>query len=178
MQTWFECGVLLQKIDQGGYERKVTDNYLFDAVSFTDAETRVYEQMKQITKGEFRVKNIKQSNITEILSFETGEWWYKAKISLVTIDEEAGREKKASNYILIMAGNINEALTRLETGLEYMLVPYTIDSIAITTIADVFPYNLAEGVAKMEANEPTPNLPLLRDGLSKEGNCDEDDDNE
>lgn len=150
MQTWFECGVQLLKIDNNGFERKVTDNYLFDAVSFTDAETRVYEQMPQITHGEFRVKNIKQSNITEILSFENGEWWYKAKISLVTIDEAAGREKKISQYILVMADDIKEALTRLEEGLAHMLVPYTVDSIGITTIADVFPYDLADGVAKME----------------------------
>lgn len=171
MQTWYECRVRSLKVDQGGFEKKVTDTYLLDAVSYTDAEARVYEIMPTITKGEFQVVKISPSTITEIINNADGEWWWKAKISLVTIDEEGGREKKASNYILIMAGNINEALTRLETGLEYMLVPYTIDSIAITTIADVFPYNLAEGVAKMEENEPTPNP-------SQEVNNEEEDDNE
>lgn len=142
MQTWYECKVKYLKIDQGGFERKVNDNYLLDAVSFTDAETRIFEQMNEITNGEFQVLNIKKSNITEILSKEEGEWWYKAKISLVTIDEEAGKEKKVVNYILVMADDITQALKRLEEGLSYMLVPYVVTAIQLSTIAEVFPYDL------------------------------------
>lgn len=141
-QTWFECKVKYLKIDQGGYERKVSDNYLIDAVSFTDAETRLFEQMQEITSGEFQVMNIKKSNLSEIISKEDGEWWYKAKISLITIDEEGGKEKKVNNYILIMADDLNQALKRLEEGLAYMLVPYVVTSIQLSTIAEVFPYDL------------------------------------
>jgi len=142
MQTWFECRVKYLKIDQGGFERKVNDNYLLDAVSFTDAEKRIFEEMQEITRGEFHVQNIKKSNISEIISKEEGEWWYKAKISLVTIDEEGGKEKKITNYILIMADDLSQALKRLEDGLSYMLVPYVVTSIQLSTIAEVFPYDL------------------------------------
>ena len=86
--------------------------------------------------------NIKKSNISEIISKEDGEWWYKAKISLVTIDEEGGKEKKINNYILIMADDLNQALKRLEEGLSYMLVPYVVTAIQLSTIAEVFPYDL------------------------------------
>lgn len=141
-QTWFECKVKYHKIDQGGYDRKVSDNYLIDAVSFTDAETRLFEQMQEITSGEFQVMNIKKSNISEVISKEEGEWWYKAKISLITIDEEGGKEKKVNNYILIMADDLNQALKRLEEGLAYMLVPYVVVAIQLSTIAEVFPYDL------------------------------------
>ena len=140
MQTWFECKVKYMKIDQGGHERKVNDSYLLDAVSFTDAETRIFQQMQVLTNGEFQVVNIKKSNITEIISDDNGEWWYKAKISLITIDEEAGREKKVNNYVLVMADDINDGLKKLEKGLEYMLVPYVVTSIALSPIAEVFPY--------------------------------------
>ena len=153
MQTWYECKVKYLKIDQGGYERKVNDNYLIDAISFTDAETRIFEQMHQITRGEFQVVNIKRSNITEILPFENGEWWYKAKISLVTIDEEAGKEKKVNQYILIMADELKEALTRLEKGMEYMLVPYVVTAIQLSTIADVFPYHPEDSVKPQPKKE-------------------------
>lgn len=141
MQTWYECKVKYLKIDQGGHERKVNDNYLLDAISYTDAEARIFQQMHELTNGEFQVMNIKKSNITEVIPSETGEWWFKAKISLVTIDEEAGKEKKINNYILIMADDINHALKRLDEGLAYMLVPYAATSIQLSTIAEVFPYD-------------------------------------
>ena len=85
MQTWYECKVKYLKIDQGGFERKVNDNYLIDAVSYTDAETRIYDIMKELTRGDFQVMNIKRSNISEVISPDNGEWWYKAKISFVSI---------------------------------------------------------------------------------------------
>jgi len=153
MQTWYECKVRYLKIDQGGFEQKVNDNYLIDAVSFTDAESRIFQQMAQITRGEIQVANIKRSNLTEIIPDENGEWWYKAKISIVTIDEEKGKEKKVNQYILIMANDLKEALARLEKGLEYMLVPYVVTSIQLSTIADVFPYNPEEAVKLLEQKE-------------------------
>jgi len=141
MQTWYECRVKYLKIDQGGYERKVNDNYLLDAISFTDAEARIFQKMQEITSADFQVMNIKKSNITEVIPGETGEWWYKAKISLITIDEEAGKEKKFNQYILVMADDINQALKRLEDGMAYMLVPYVATSIQLSTIVEVYPYD-------------------------------------
>jgi hypothetical protein len=144
MQTWYECKVKYLKIDQGGFERNVNDNYLIDAISFTDAESRIFQIMREITSGDFQVLNIKRSNITEVISKMDGEWWYKAKISLITIDEEAGKEKKINNYILVMANDIKDALKQLEDGLSYMLVPYVTTVIQLSTIAEVFPYIPAE----------------------------------
>ncbi len=140
MQTWYECKVKYLKIDQGGFENNVNDNYLIDAVSFTDAESRIFEIMKEITRNEFQVLNIKRSNISEVISKNDGEWWYKAKISIISIDEEAGKEKKSNSYLLIMANDINDALKQLEEGLSYLLVPYVCTAIQLSTIADVFPY--------------------------------------
>ena len=149
MQTYFEVKVKYVKTDQGGYERRVTDNFLLDAVSFTDAETRVFEQMKEITNGEFQVMNIKRSNIAEIISNEEGEWWYKAKISLIAIDEEAGKEKKVNNYFLVMADDLEQARKQLENELSYILVPYEIVGINLTQISEVFPYKLDTNVKEI-----------------------------
>lgn len=140
MQTWFECKVKYVKVDDDGRERKVSENYLVDAVSFTDAETRIIQQLQTMVRGEFTVDNIKKSNIVEIFPNEEGEWWYKAKISIVTIDENAGREKKIANYFLVAADDIKQALQRLEEGLSYILVPYQATSLAVSNIVDVFPY--------------------------------------
>lgn len=140
MQTWFECKVKYVKIDDDGRERKVSEVYLVDAVTFTDAETRIIQQMATMVRGEFVVDNIKKSNIVEIFPHENGEWWYKARIGIVTIDEKAGKEKKINNYFLVAADDIKQALQRLEEGLSYILVPYQTTSLAICSIIDVFPY--------------------------------------
>ena len=158
MQTWFECKVKYVKIDDDGRERKVNEVYLVDAVTFTDAETRIIQQMQTMVRGEFMVDNIKKSNIVEIFPHENGEWWFKAKIGIITIDENAGKEKKINNYFLVAADDIKQALQRLEEGLSYVLVPYQTTSLAVSTIVDVFPY------FEDKVNQPIPsNLKPLKE---------------
>ncbi|HKM93906.1 MAG TPA: DUF4494 domain-containing protein [Prolixibacteraceae bacterium] len=173
MQTWYECRVKYLKIDQGGYERKVNDNYLLDAVSFTDAEARIFQKMQEITSAEFQVVNIKRSNITEVIPGETGEWWYKAKISLITIDEEAGKEKKVNQYLLIMADDINHAMKRLEEGLSYMLVPFVATSIQLSTISEVYPYDDAELQDKIVERKSESTKPVVNDSYLSDNEDDE-----
>ena len=147
MQTWFECKVKYNKVSESGREQMVTENFLLDAVSFTDAETRMIRQLQQMVKaGEFAVTDIKKSRIAEVFPYDTGEWWFKATINLVTVDEEAGKEKKMRTYYLIMADDIKEALERLEESLSYLVIPYVISAMAVSTIVDVFPYEPSDSV--------------------------------
>jgi hypothetical protein len=146
MQIWFECKVQYIKVDDGGRERKVSENYLLDAVSFTDAEARMIRAMRILVKGDFSVTDIKKSKIGEVFPFKSGEWWFKATINLVTIDEEAGREKKLRTYYLIEADDIEQALQRLDESLRYLVIPYIVTSLAVSTITDVIPYNPSEQI--------------------------------
>ncbi len=147
MQTWFESKVKYVKVSQSGNEQMVTENFLLDAVSYTDAETRIIRQMQQtIRGGEFQIIDIKKSRIAEVFQYEAGEWWYKATINLVTVDEEAGKEKKLRTYYLVMADDIKEALDRLEESLSFLVIPYVVSAIAVSTIVDVFPYVPSESL--------------------------------
>lgn len=139
MQQHFECKVKSSKIDEQGFEKKAMDIFLIDAVSFTDAETRVYEIMKELTSGEFQVSNIKKSNITDVID-NGGEWWYKARVMMVALDEQAGKEKKITNYCLVSANDIDEATKQLHAGLEYVLIPYELRAISRSPITEVFPF--------------------------------------
>lgn len=146
MQTWFECKVKYTKVTESGKEQTVTENFLLDAVSFTDAETRIIRQMQEMVRGEFSVTDIKKSRIGEVFPYDMGEWWFKATINLVTIDEEAGKEKKMRTYYLVMADDIKQALERLDESLSYLVIPYVVSALAVSTIVDVFPYNPSESV--------------------------------
>jgi len=170
MQTWFESKVKYMKVSESGNESLVTENFLLDAVSYTDAETRIIRQMQQMVRGgEFTIVDIKKSRIAEVFPYENGEWWFKATINLVTVDEEAGKEKKLRTYYLIMADDIKEALTRLDESLNYLVIPYVVSSLAVSQIVDVFPYEPAESmipegyvpVKKAEAKNP-----IFTDGIN------------
>lgn len=157
MQTWFECKAKYVKVTESGKEQTVTENFLLDAVSFTDAETRIIRQLEQMVKGEFSVIDIKKSHIGEVFPYDAGEWWFKATINLVTVDEEAGKEKKMRTYYLVMADDIKQALERLEESLSYLVIPYVVSALAVSTIVDVFPYDpsesaIPEGYTPVEDN--------------------------
>ena len=140
MQTWYECKAKYIKIDDDGREAKVSESYLLDAVSFTDAEARITEQLKTMIRGEFVIDKISKSRIVEIFPHEDGEFWWKGKISIVTIDEKAGKEKVINNFFLVAADDLKQALQRLEEGLSYILVPYQVTALTLSPIVDVFHY--------------------------------------
>lgn len=140
MQTWFEVKVKYVKIDQDGRERKVGETFLVDAVSFTDAVIRMTAELQQMIRGEFHIDSIKKSNIIEIFPYPSGGAWYKAKITIVTIDEASGRERKVNNYFLVEADNLEQARKQLDDGLSYVMTPYSAVSISLSPIVDVFPY--------------------------------------
>ncbi|WP_319500834.1 DUF4494 domain-containing protein [uncultured Draconibacterium sp.] len=172
MQTWFESKVKYMKVSESGSESMVTENFLLDAVSYTDAETRIIRQMQQMVRGgEFTIVDIKKSRIAEVFPYENGEWWFKATINLVTIDEEAGKEKKIRAYYLIMADDIKEALNRLDESLEYLVIPFVVTSLAVSPIVDVFPYEPSESAEKVpEGFVPVAEVekknPIFTDGVN------------
>lgn len=140
MQQWYEVKAVYVKIDDDGREVKASESYLLDAVSFTDAEARITEQLRTMIRGEFVIDKISKSRIVEIFPHEDGEFWWKGKISIVTIDEKAGKEKVINNFFLVAADDLEQALKRLKEGLSYILVPYQITQLVLSPIVDVFPY--------------------------------------
>lgn len=140
MQTWYEVKAAYVKIDDDGREVKASESYLIDAVSFTDAEARMIEELKTMIRGEFVIDKISKSRIVEIFPHADGEFWWKGKISIVTIDEKAGKEKVINNFFLVAADDLKQALQRLEEGLSYILVPYQITALTLFPIVDVFTY--------------------------------------
>ncbi|WP_372750855.1 DUF4494 domain-containing protein [Labilibaculum sp.] len=139
--NWFECKVKYVKIDEvSGKERKASESYLVDAVSFTEAEARIHKELEQMISGEFNVTNISKSNVTELYPNENGDRWFKAKVTFVDVDEASGKEKKATQYMLTEATNVKQAYEFLEECLSDMIVPYEIPAISASPLMDVFPF--------------------------------------
>jgi len=140
MHTWFECKVRYEKTGEDGLPKKVNEPYLVDALSFTEAEARIIEEIKPFVSGEFSVSNIKRSRIAELFDNPSGDKWYRAKVNFVTLDEEKAVEKKTAVTMMVQAGNLKDALTLLIERLSTTLSDWEVASIAETAIMDVYPY--------------------------------------
>lgn len=138
--TWFECKIRYEKMSEDGKIKKVNEPYLVDAVSFTDAETRISEEMKPYISGEYTISNIKRARYTEIIPNETGDRWFVCKVKLIIVDEEKGTEKKVVQTMLVQASDIQEALTNLNDFMKSSISDYEVPSIAESPILDYFPY--------------------------------------
>ncbi len=140
MATWFECKVKYEKIMPDGRQKKVTEPYLVDAVTFTDAEARINEVLEPYISGDFFVNNIKIANYSDLIPNENGDRWFKCKISYISYDEERGTERRSNSHILVQANNVKEAYDYIEKSMEGMVSDYEIPAIQESPILDVFPY--------------------------------------
>jgi hypothetical protein len=140
MSTWFECKAKYQKVDQNGKEKMVTEPYLVDAVSFTDAEKRINELLAPYITGEFKVTNIKIANFSELIPNEACERWYKCKVTFIGYNEEKGTETKTSTYMLVQANTVKQAFEFVENSMKGSVSDYEIPSITESPLKDVFPF--------------------------------------
>ncbi len=142
MALWFETKIRYDKIQENGAVKKVTEPYLVDALTFTDAEARIIEKITPFISGEFSVSAVKKTKISEIFFDESdyADKFYMVKVNFVTLDEKSGKEKKSASFILVQAGDLKNALGRFEDGMKGTLADYQIASITETLLMDVFPY--------------------------------------
>ncbi len=151
MSEWFECKVRYEKTLENGLVKKVTEPYLVDALSFTEAEKRFIEEIEPFMSGDFQVTDIKRAKYAELFEAdeEAADRWFKAKVAFITLDEKSGAEKRSNQNMLIQAADLRDAVKRLDKGMEGTMADYVIVSIAETPIMDIFHYK-AETDAKPE----------------------------
>ncbi|MCE5332328.1 MAG: DUF4494 domain-containing protein, partial [Bacteroidales bacterium] len=118
MHNWFECKIKYEKTAEEGKIAKVSEGYLVDALSFTEAEARIIEEMKPFISGEFEVANIKRSRINEMFFNGNGDKWYRSKVNFVTLDEEKGIEKRTGVTMMVQASDMKEALEGIIEGMK------------------------------------------------------------
>ena len=141
MSTWFECKVKYDKMMENGMQKKVTEPYMVDALSFTEAEARIIKEMTPFISGDFSVANIKRANISELFFDETGDKWFKCKVNFITLDEKSGAEKKTATNVLVQAADLRDAVKKLDEGMKGTMADYVIASVAETALMDVYPYS-------------------------------------
>ncbi len=143
MSNWFECKVRYDRLQEGGSIKKVNEPYLVDALSFTEAEARVTEEVTPYISGDFSVSAVKRTKIAEVF-WQGGDRWYLVKVGFITIDEKTAAEKRSTSLILVQASNFKEAFEHFEEGMKGTMADYDILSITETPLMDVYKMNLGE----------------------------------
>lgn len=153
MATWFECRIRYEKVMENGMRKKVTEPYLVDALSVTEAEARIIEEMTPFISGEFSVRGVKLADYSELFPSEeeAADRWFKCKLIYITLDEKSGAEKKTTTLVLVQAADLRDAVKKLDEGMKGTMADYLIASVAETPIMDVYPYTAPE--AKPELKE-------------------------
>jgi len=152
MNNWMMCKVKYTKqLDNGAFKR-VSEPYLFAAMSFTDAETRIYEELGAVIRGEFNVVSIARYEVHDIFSYDDADVWYRGKVTYETFDDD--KSKKISQTFLVSANSVAEATSRIKEGLTGLLVDFEITGVVKTTIIDIFPYveNLDRELSRESVN--------------------------
>lgn len=141
MALWFETKVRYDKTMENGSVKKVNEPYLVDALSFTEAESRIIEAIKPYISGEFSISAVKKTRISEIFFDERGDRYYMVKVNFITLDEKSGSEKRATSYILVQASDVAGALDAFNDGMKGSAADYEVASVAETPLRDVFRLN-------------------------------------
>ncbi len=152
MATWIEVRARYDKMMENGMIKKIVEPYLVDALSCTEAEARVTEELTPYISGDFRISSVVTTKISEIFWDETGvgDKFYKVKVNFITLDEKTATEKRNASYILVQASSFKDAYERFENGMKGTLADYEIEQICETKIVDVYKADLTP---KREAEE-------------------------
>ncbi len=142
LHNWFICKVRYEKVMGNGMNKKVVEPYLVDALSFTEAESRIIEEMTPFISGEFTVADIKRAHYSELFPSdeESADKWYDCKLEFITLDEKSGAEKKTKTTVLVQAADLRDAMKKLDEGMKGTMADYNAVCIKETAIIDVYPY--------------------------------------
>jgi len=138
--NWFICKIRYEKVMEDGLQKKVTEQYVVDALSFTEAEARIIEEMSQYISGEFEVVEIDRCVFKEIFfsDEETADKWYKSKVHFITIDEKTEKEKRTAVYYLVHGSSLENARKNIDEVMGGTMIDYVISGVNETKIMDVF----------------------------------------
>ena len=142
MNNWFTCKIRYEKTLENGLIKKETEHYLVDALSFTEAEARIIEEVTPFISGVFEVTGVAKANYSELFyaEEEAADKWYKVKMVFLTLDEKSGNEKRTATNVLVQAADLRDAIKKLDEGMKGSMADYEIVSVAETPLMDVYKY--------------------------------------
>ena len=151
VSKFYEVKIQYQEMQEDGKEKRVTEQYVVEALSFTEAETRIIEEMTPFIDGNFDVVSEKIAPYNEIFlsdNYYSDDKWFVSKVAFITIDEKTEKEKKQTFRYLVQAATSELALDYTKEMLSHGMSDYRIDAVKDTPTLDVFLYEVKKEVAE------------------------------
>lgn len=139
---WFETKVKYDKVNEEGLQKKVTEQFVVEALSYTEAEARITEEMSAYISGRFEIADIKKASYKEVFfsDAENADRFYKAKLDFITIDEKTDKEKRSRSVYLVQAASLKDAFKGIEDVMNGTMIDYDAAAIDGTNLLDVYEY--------------------------------------
>lgn len=139
---FFEVKIKYDKTMDDGLVKKVSETYGLQVMSFTEAESRITEEIAPYITGEFEVTHEKRAQWTEC-RFNGGDRYYLVKFILIYPGDD-GKEKRHPMHVLFQEESIDRAKEHAREYMAGSMTDYEIQSIKETDILDVFMYDRKE----------------------------------
>jgi hypothetical protein len=140
MNSWFTVKVKYTKQLENGTFKRVSEPYVLAAMTFTDAEARIYEELGSSIRGEFLVTGIARTDVHDIFQYDDTEAWYKCKVTYDKVDDEPDKKKTITQNFLVSADTVKEAYERVQESLGSLMIDFNITAVAASPIVEIFPY--------------------------------------
>ena len=165
MNNWFTVKVKYTKQLENGEFKRVSEPYLLAAMTFTDAEARIYEELGSIIRGEFSVTNIARTEYHDIFHYEDSDQWFKCKVSYESKDADTDKKKKVTQNFLVSAMSVKDAYDRIQESLSTLMVDFLVPSIILSPIVDIFPFTeeMDKEISRVPIEEYEEALPKGKD---------------
>lgn len=146
VSKFFEVKIQYQKMQEDGKEKKVTEQYVVESMSFTEAESRITEEMTPYIDGDFGVVSEKIAPYNEIFLSDKSDddKWFISKVGFITLDEKTAKEKKQTFRYLVQAATSELAMDYTKEMFSHGMSDYSIDSVQDTPTLDVFLHECTE----------------------------------
>lgn len=141
---WFLATVKYTKENEKGLPQNIAEQYLVDAVSFTECESIIYEELEEKIRADFQITALAKQNITDVFDYEDSEDWFKCKMTYLDLDALSGKMKVITTFHLIMANDAKQAYERMFESMSNMQVTFQVPDVTKTKIVEVFPYEREE----------------------------------
>ena len=150
VSKYYEVKIQYQKMQEDGKEKKVTEQYVVEALTFTEAESRIIEEMTPYISGEFDVVSEKIAPYNEILLSDRtdDDKWFISKVGFITLDERTDKEKKQTFRYLVQAATSELALDYTKEMFSHGMSDYSIEAVQDTPTLDVFLYEVKKDVVE------------------------------
>ena len=150
-------------LDSEGAEVKKVEQFVLDAYTYTEAETRMTQICEYEGIRPFEITQLTKTNLIEVIRYPECDKWFRVKVAMTTFDADRGTEKESNQHILLSATDVRDAYDKVSQHMNQLGVGYVIPSIAYQKIVEVFPQDEWQWYGQEQPKEPRrPTSPDLK----------------